>query len=287
MRDDGPPPIPPGYTAVQLFSDPTPNAVINQRLLAPLMQMRRYADLTAAEGSHYADLMILIGRKLASVWKHLDQYRTEEGRLVEEFRQKPSVDHVQWDPSQVLFSEFDEFTVQIKSTLDHLVKVMVPMLGQRKWTLRTFENKGEGVLNALKRNTGKKHEGRVRMMEALLFERHVGWLDAVIGARDRVNHYLDGGINIHVFSVARNPDGTVEVPMWSKQEKLRDVMEFFWSALIKFVEDFVVLALNFRMSDEYGLVRADVPADRPVSPWKVVPASVTKQMSESHRAKPL
>jgi hypothetical protein len=58
LRDDGPPPVPLGYSAVQLFSDPTPNAVINQRLLAPLMPMRRYADLTAAEGSHYADLTI-------------------------------------------------------------------------------------------------------------------------------------------------------------------------------------------------------------------------------------
>jgi hypothetical protein len=251
------------------------------------MQMRTYADLTTAEGSHLSDLLILIARKLASVWRHLEQYCAEEDRLIREFQNKPTVGHVQRDASQVLFSEFDEFTVQIKSTLDHLVKVMVPVIGRNKWTLRTFENKGEGVLNAPKRNTGKAHAGRVRMMEALLFERHVGWLQAVIGARDRVNHYLDGGISIHVFSVARSPDGSVYVPKWSESRKLRETMEFFWSALIPFVEDFVVLALNFRMPDKYGLMRLDVPADRPVSAWRVVPASVTRQMSQTEHAKPL
>lgn len=72
------------------------------------------------------------------------------------------------DYSQDLFEEFDVFSVQIKSTLDHLVSALRPMIG-RKWTMCTFGGKGETVLNSLKRSTGRKHEGRVRMMEHLLF----------------------------------------------------------------------------------------------------------------------
>jgi hypothetical protein len=106
------------------------------------------------------NLLILIARKMVSVWNHLDKYHHEEKRLIEGF-QSGAMTH--FDFSQVLFNEFDEFTVQIKSTLDHLVKIMIPMVG-KKWNLRTFGNKGEDVLKALKRNICQEHQGRVRMM---------------------------------------------------------------------------------------------------------------------------
>lgn len=131
-------------------------------------------DLTAEERNELLDLIILIARKMASVWRHLRAYHEEEKRLIEKFsaRTDPHREH-----SEKLFEEFDVFAVQIKSTLDHLVKVMRPMLG-RKWTMYTFADKGEGVLNSLKRNTSKHYAGRVRSIEHLLFlfdDRHKKW----------------------------------------------------------------------------------------------------------------
>ena len=80
---------------------------------------------------------------------------------------------VQLEPSQELFLEFDEFLVQVKSTLDHLVKVPMVFLGKNRWSLNTFGDKGDSVIKALSHNlpssqkkfssqlisTVKKHQG--------------------------------------------------------------------------------------------------------------------------------
>jgi len=61
------------------------------------------------------------------------------------------------------------------------------MIGN-KWTMRTFADKGETVLASLKRNTGRKYEGRVKSMEFLLFsDHHKAWLTAMIDTRDGVS----------------------------------------------------------------------------------------------------
>lgn len=281
--DDGPLQVPPGFSAAKVFDDPTPNAVINHRIMVQFMHMARFADLQPDEGSQFADILILVGRKMVSVWNHLDKYHLEERRLVKEF-QSETASH--FDFSQTLFNEFDEFTVQIKSTLDHLVKVMVPMVGAKRWTVRTFGNKGEDVLSALKRNTGKQHEGRVRMMEVRLFEAHKPWLEAVIDARDRVNHYLGGGIKIQTFAVFRRPDGTIEVPMWSAEQRLADMMNATWGLLLNFVEDFIAMALYFRIPDDkYSILWKGVPADSPRSPWHLVRRALTDALIESEQGK--
>ncbi|MBI2222869.1 MAG: hypothetical protein HYU53_16905 [Acidobacteria bacterium] len=101
----------------------------------------RCTDLNREEANDFIDLVILTSHKMVSVWKHLQAYHAEEKRLREKFTD-PSVNHHIY--SQELFEKFDVFAVQIKSTLDHVVKVMRPMLG-RKWTMRTFSDKGDGT----------------------------------------------------------------------------------------------------------------------------------------------
>jgi hypothetical protein len=286
VEDGSPLEVPAGFSAMKLFDDPTPNGVINRRVVQHFMQLSRYTDLNDTEGNQFIDILILVGRKMVSVWNHLANYRAEETRLVEGF-QSGKMQHI--DVSQTLFNEFDEFTVQIKSTLDHLVKIMIPMVGAKRWTIRTFGNKGEDVLTALKRNIGKGHEGRVRMMEVRLFEKHKAWLEAVIGARDRVNHYLDGGVDIKVFAVFKREDGVVEVPQWSREQKLAAMMDESWKILLNFVEDFVAMALNFRLPDDkYSLIwRSGMPAGSASSPWHLVRKELTDALLTNQNAKPI
>jgi hypothetical protein len=167
---------PPGYTAALVFDDPTPNAIILNRINRRAVEIvGSYTDLNHEECNDFLDLVMLISRKMVSVWKHLQAYHAEERRLRELFADPGAKHHVY---SQELFEEFDVFAVQIKSTLDHVVKVMRPMLG-RKWTMYTFAGKGEGVLASLKNNTPRKHAGRVKSMEHFLFsEKHMGWHQA-------------------------------------------------------------------------------------------------------------
>lgn len=274
------PDLPPGFTAVSVFDDPTPNTIILHRIVLPATRISsQYTDLTTNEANDVLDLVFLIARKMASVWKHLDGYQSEAGRLAEKFSD-PGIKHGEY--SQVLYEEFDVFTVQIKSTLDHLVKIMRPMVGSG-WTLHTFADKGEGVLRALKHNTGKKYLGRVAAMEKLLFaEHHREWLGALIDTRDRVNHGIAGGLKISNFAVLRRPDGTVELPRWSSEQSLGDAMKNFWALFFSFVEDFVVLALNFRIFVEKfsickGLKGVARP-DSPESPWAVLDAATAQRV---------
>ena len=283
--DDTPLEVPPGFSAAKIFDDPTPNAVINHRIMLTFMQMARYADLNSEERNQFADILILIARKMIAVWNHLDRYHAEERRLVDGFA-SGAMNHI--DCSQTLFNEFDEFTVQIKSTLDHLVKIMIPMVGAKRWNIRTFGNKGEDVVSMLKRNLPKEYEGRAHMMEVRLFQEHKAWLDAVIGARDRVNHYLDGGINIKTFSVLRRPDGKIEVPLWSGEQTLADMMDASWALLLRFVEDFIAMALYFRIPMQtYSIMWRGVAPTSQKSPWHLVRKELADNLLQNPGWKPV
>ena len=260
---------PPGYTAALVFDDPTPNAVILNRINRHVVEIAgSCTDLNREECNDFLDLVMLISRKMVSVWKHLQAYQAEEKRLREKFADPAAKHHVY---SQELFEEFDVFAVQIKSTLDHVVKVMRPMLG-RKWTMYTFAGKGEGVLASLKNNTPRKHAGRVKSMEHFLFsERHMVWLAAIIDSRDRMNHCQEGGLRIEKFAVFRNQDGTIHVPMWSDEQELGKAMDAIWSNSFHFVEDFIMLALHFRvLDDKFSMFRKEVPLTSTTSSWAVM-----------------
>lgn len=110
-----------GQNATLLFRDETPNRIVLDRILLRSIDLARHTDLTQEEGSDFIDLVVLISRKMLSVWKHLEAYRAEEQRLREKFWKNPDTPR---ENSQELYEEFDVFAVQVKSTLDHLVKVI-------------------------------------------------------------------------------------------------------------------------------------------------------------------
>ena len=189
---------------------------------------------------------MLLSRKLLSVWTHLQAYQAHENALGRAGREWPTTKR---EHSQELYEEFDVFSVQIKSTLDHLVQIMRPILGRNKWTMYSFGEKGERVLASLQRNTSKHHAGHVRMMEHQLFnEKNKGWLTLIIEARDQVNHGMAGGMKIERFAVYRDAAGTVHLPMWNNEQRLAAAMGIVWENLFRYVEDFIVLAINFRLS---------------------------------------
>ncbi len=260
---------PPGFTAVLVFDDSTPNTVILRRIVQlPMLAAAAYTDLNAEEKNDFVDLVLLIARKMLSVWKHLQAYHAEEKRLLDKFKNDPTAARAH---SQELFEEFDVFVVQIKSTLDHLVKVMRPMLG-KKWTMYTFADKGVGVLNSLQRNTSKHHAGRVKMMERFVFnQRNMEWLESEIETRDKANHCLGGGMKIEHFAVYRMPDDTVSLPMWTAEQRLSQAMDIYWENFFGLVEDFIMIALHFRFKiDDWGLFRVHQPLSSTQPSWKIV-----------------
>jgi hypothetical protein len=133
-----------GSKAVKLFTDKTPNAIILSRILARSLDFIHCTDLRKEESHDFIDLVVLISRKMLSVWSHLQAYKTEEQRLREKLWANPDATP---EHSQELYEEFDVFSVQVKSTLDHLVQMLRPVHG-RKMTMYTFADKGEGYCGA-------------------------------------------------------------------------------------------------------------------------------------------
>ena len=274
------PVLPPGAGATKLFEDKTPNAIILNRILLNSLNLAAHDDLASGDGSELIDLIVLLSRKLLSVWSHLQAYQAQERALAEQAASWPATER---EYSQDLYEEFDVFSVQTKSTLDHLVQIMRPILGRNKWTMYSFGDKGERVLASLQRNTSKHHAGHVRMMEHQLFnEMNKVWLSGIIGARDQVNHGIAGGMRIDRFAVYRDTSGAVYLPMWNPNQRLSEAMVITWENLFRYVEDFIALAINFRLKPEFGLVRKEMPLTSPVPSWTLTSRQAVDELVKTH-----
>lgn len=262
----------PQFVMERLFSDPTPRGIVNQRIVHHLFALAlEHTDLSDEEQTELLRILTYLGRKLAFTWIHLERFKerqTELARQLEEITQSANPTVLELQYSEELFQEFDEFTVQLKSTLDHLVKVGVPILGGRVWTLRTFGDKGQDVIRALNNNAPKRFRGAVKGIKEMLLKTNEPWLTSFIAVRDRINHYIAGGLRIQEFGVHRLPDGTVRVPMWNKDQQLADAMEVVWMNLLRFSEDFVAVFLHFRHKSGLVLFHGPESGDPTQSPWR-------------------
>lgn len=264
----------PPPNSASLFNDPTPGEIILNRIVIPTMTLiTQYSDFheekRSKAGSDLIDLVTIIARKMWSVWKHAKEYHAIEARLVEEYSTIEIPNHVLY--SQELYEEFDVFSVQIKSTLDHLSWVFRPIFrGEHNWAVHTFHDCGANVMNELKGR--KQYKAQVSILERTLWTAgNRKWMEQIVGSRDRMNHFKNGGINIRHVAIARNPDGTVRVPMWSDGQPLGTMIDIIWSNVFHYVEDYLVLAIKFRMPDKYSLLRTERPVSSNLPAWAVIP----------------
>lgn len=273
----------PRPTLMKVFDDPTPNGVINQRLLHHTMKLLEHTTLTQEEKQALFNLMLLIAKKLASVWKHMNEYKRAQGELIRTENSKPDEPSIlRIEVSQDLFMEFDEYLVQLKSTLDYLVHLPVPILGKKKWNLRSFGDKGKDVVNALRRNLPRDEQRVVEGVVKFLFDKRQEWLTGSIHARDKVNHYLDGGIPFEFFSVTKVGDPPkIRVPMWSKDQTIESFLDVSWHNLFVFVEDFIATFLYFRFEKGKVLFHGLSEFPSPISPWVV---KSQKEMDEGTKS---
>jgi hypothetical protein len=161
----------------------------------------------------------------------------------------------------------------LKSSLDYLMKVPVPLLGANRWTLRTFGEKGEKVIAVLKNlPAGKRHVGR--SIAKFIVRNHQPWLAGVIDARDRLNHMIGQPLALEEFMicpVVSDGSSVIQIhrPRWSPQQTVREMMDAVWENHIRLFEDFVMMSLYFRFRAGFALFHGSTPAGSAESPWKV------------------
>ena len=143
--------------------------------------------------------------------------------------------------------EFEAFMFQVKSTLDMLVKLFVPVFGGKQADISTYGKAGEKVityLQQLKRNKKKRlAHARVDLLIDLVREAKDPWLKPLIAIRDTVSHYSSQigigftwdkatkQVRIPMANVGRNEFPVVEV-MKLEVERLVDYSTQFIAGTI-------------------------------------------------------
>lgn len=259
---------------VRVFNDPSPRAQIQSRIsMAPAMMLDS-TTLSEDEQKRVFDLLLLISQKLASVWKHLQRYGEIEDRLIDELQQQAARGdrHIRLAQAQDLFIEFDEFLVQLKSSLDYLVKFPALVLPPRQWTLHTFGEKGDQVVRALENNISGQAMKRKAKVAAHWVKKHRAWLESTIDARDRINHLIGAPVSPFFVRAIQDPETClikIERPMWDAEQTGRDYMEVIWENALRLFEDFIVSCLFFRFKEGLTLYHGPVEKGSPTTPWQV------------------
>jgi hypothetical protein len=220
----------------------------------------------------------LLALKIVAVWLHLDRYQRRQEELSAAARSAPfdraGTAPVHFETAQDLYIELDEFLVQLKSALDYVARAPALVLGERVWSIGSFGDHGARVIRLLKQSTPASFRKRGAFLVHII-ERNSEWLASLIAARDRVNHYKDGGIDPDVFTVCAilENDGvvTLQVPMWSAEQSVSDMMAIVFNSLFHFVETFFFCSLAGRLPPDLGVLQAGtVPLYEPKSPLNII-----------------
>ncbi|MBI1982649.1 MAG: hypothetical protein HYS61_00435 [Acidobacteria bacterium] len=249
----------------RLFEDPTPNGLLNSRFLKGSLDISSRMELSQEEQEQVLVVLVLVARKLASMYQHKAKFQDVLASLVTrvEARRPPDPPFAEEiELSQDLFIEFDEFLVQLKSALDHVVKVLVPILGARRWTIRTFAKRGDGVIRALESASPSEYRERSFAIIEHLIRPNQEWIQMSIDARDRLNHFLDGGISWEYFGVCQTAEGVIQTPKWAADQTLDQLMEIVWANAFRFCEDFVAFSLAMRLPKAFALQRGPTALER-------------------------
>ena len=244
------------FAVSMIFSDPSPNGHINQRVSNAFCLNLDKVDLSQAEQEILIDRLISLCKKLAITWKHLDRYRRVEDDLIAKAIESPlrvEGNRVGFNYSDDLYAEFDSFLVQFKSSLDYLAHVPGPVFGSG-WNPRTFGNKGEKIIKLLG-SIGKRYPERIALVIDIV-RSNQSWLADVIDVRDRSNHFQRGGVSYEYFQVkkvVRNGHEAILVPMWNEAESVRDVLGHAWRKLLCFCEAFIGFTLYLRLKPYWGV----------------------------------
>lgn len=240
------------FVMEMIFDDPTPNSYINKRINNAFTLNLDKVDLNQQEREQFMRLTLMVAKKLAMTWRHLNRYREIDDRLVAQVKDTPlRVDgkRTGFDYSDDLYAEFDGFLAQVKSTLDHLVHVPTPVFGPANWRPHTFGEKGNRVIKMLERNAPKEFAAGIPLLCDMI-RWNQRWMQETIDIRDKTNHFKDGGVPYEYFRVAKDErDGqeVLVVPMWSKDVTARDALGGVWRKLICLCEEFIGFTLYLRL----------------------------------------
>lgn len=192
--------------------------------------------------------------KLSAMKYHLQNYeRMEEEQYKQAVALFQKNQHELREAFELIF-ELEAFLFQMKSSLDMLVKLLIPAIGPGFVKTHTYENAGNTLLKGLQQYAKSKNANKQAVDNLChVVELHRdGWLEKAVALRDEVNHIE--GLNNYHFSPLIQPDGNVDAdrPRFKGIETLKFMRLIYHNALV-FHQDFMVYTLSLKAPPVFAL----------------------------------
>ncbi len=194
--------------------------------------------------------------KLTATKYHLDNYERTEKNQYEDARRKFKKNPNQTREAFELIFELEAFLFQIKSSLDMLIKLLIPIVGEGIVRTTTYSNEGDDLikgLNQYKKKTGV-HIPMIDQLITLAETNKHGWLKATVDMRDELNHRQ--GLRDYKFLPVKLPSGEIiaKKPKFKDFNTL-DMMKTIHSNNLIFQQDFMSIALAIKAGPAFILMQ--------------------------------
>ena len=174
------------FTSKRIHTNPE----INARIYAQLCHLFPDAFLDETVKTLFFTHVFQVMHKLHATEYHLKNYRRIEKEQTEQslrlFKRSPTERR---EALELIF-ELEAFLYQVKSSLDMLVKLMIPILAPHKVSTETYSNKGDALvkgLEAYKHRSDSNKEAADSLIDLIKHDKE-NWIERVVGIRDELNH---------------------------------------------------------------------------------------------------
>ncbi|MFC1508332.1 hypothetical protein ACFL60_01430 [Candidatus Omnitrophota bacterium] len=214
--------------------------------------------LSNSEKDDFFDKLFAVMHKITAMKYHLDNYQIIEKKIYSIARQKFKKDSKQSIEAFELIFELESFLFQLKSSLDMLVKLLIPIIGKGIVGTQTFGDKGNKVIKGLEKLKSKKDVNvkAINDLITLIRDDKDSWLENVINIRDNLNHVK--GLRNYEFIPVKLPNGDI-IPQKPEFLEIQTVpfMKLVYSNNLEFSQDFMSFSLALRLPPGLFLIEAD------------------------------
>ena len=222
--------------------------------------------------------------KINMVKYHLIRYQKVENMLEQELlKSERFIDHdgVVLVERIELTAEYESFLVQVKSSLDILVKFLniIYRNGQKNPMKfqSTFSDKGKGVIKSIEKYLRQNSQDKDKLLELLRYLKNecavmpeegsdeIHWLTSIINKRDTIAHFQKP--EYFAFQIVYlGGKNTITRPQFTKTMSMFESLQIVYDNLLVFVQDFIALLFIPYLDgglEAYTYKREDVICDAP------------------------
>lgn len=200
--------------------------------------------------------------KLAATEYHLKNYERIEYERIKVFEHQKQISRTE---ELDLIFELEAFLVQVKSSLDMLVKVMDPVLGKGRVRTQTFGDCGNNLLKGLEKYKSQKgvDASRIDSVIGLVQFAQSEWLREAISVRDEINHYR--GLAYHYLEW--DPTSKTVMKSQIRGKSALEFMHRIWIKNLEFQQDFICHVFAIAMPPPATLSRFNGESKVPNIRW--------------------